>query len=125
MVAGIVLVALGLKKVLEFVGEVGLHELSEPLPLLPLGALYGGVALFLCAHSAFKYRTWHEWAVPRLAVAVLLAALIPLGAALPALAALGLLTAVIVAMIASESVRDSELRERVRHEEAPVEVQSD
>jgi len=63
--------------------------------------------------------------VPRLAVAVLLAALIPLGVALPALAALGLLTAVIVAMIASEAVRDSELRERVRHEEEPVEVQSD
>lgn len=41
MVAGIVLVALGLKKVLEYVGGTSLHELSEALPLLPLGALYG------------------------------------------------------------------------------------
>jgi low temperature requirement protein LtrA len=125
MVAGIVLLALGIEQVLEHVAESAVFQLSDPLSLLPLGALYGGVALFLCAHSAFKYRTWHEWAVPRLAVAVLLAALIPLGAALPALAALGLLTAVIVAMIASEAVRYSELRERVRHEEEPVEVQSD
>jgi low temperature requirement protein LtrA len=116
MVAGIVLVALGLKKVLESVGEVGLHRLSEPLPLLPLGALYGGVALFLFAHSAFKYRTWRQVTGRRLVVGVLLVVLIPLAAELAALATLGLLAGVMVAMIASEARRYSELRERVRHE---------
>jgi low temperature requirement protein LtrA len=116
MVAGIVLVALGLKVVLEYVGGVGLHGLSEPLPPLPLGALYGGVALFLLGHAAFKYRTWRQVSVRRLVVVVLVVALVPLAAELPTLATLGLLTAAMVAMIASEAMRYSELRERVRHE---------
>lgn len=116
MVAGIVLLALGLKVVLEYVGGVAQHKLSDPLPQLPLGALYGGVALFLLAHAAFKYRTWRQVTGRRLVVAVLLGALIPLVAELPALAALGMLAAVLVGMIASEVRRYSELRERVRHE---------
>jgi low temperature requirement protein LtrA len=125
MVTGIVLVALGLKKVLEYVGHTRLHELSEPLPLLPLGALYGGVALFLFAHSAFKIRTWRRVTVRRLAVAVLLVALIPLAKELSALAALALLAGLLVVMIASEAMRYSELRERVRHEEAGPEAHVD
>jgi low temperature requirement protein LtrA len=122
MVAGIVLLALGIEQVLEYVGERAGHELSDPLTLLPLSALYGGVALFLVAHSAFKYRTWHRVTVRRIAVALLLAGLIPLGAELAALTALGLLTAVVLLMIASEAVRYSELREQVRHEEGGPEV---
>jgi low temperature requirement protein LtrA len=70
MVTGIVLVALGMKKVLEHVGETGTHELSDPLPLLPLGALYGGVVLYLLAQAAFKYRTWHQVTVRRFVVAL-------------------------------------------------------
>jgi low temperature requirement protein LtrA len=122
MVAGIVLLALGIEQVLEYVGESAVHELSEPLALLPLGALYGGVALFLLAHSAFKYRTWRRVTVRRVLVALLVAGLIPLAAELAALAALGLLTAVLVVMIASEAVRYSELREQVRHEEVGSEA---
>jgi low temperature requirement protein LtrA len=95
MVAGIVLLALGIEQVLEHVGETSLHGLSDPLPPLPLGALYGGVALYLLAHAAFKWRTWHQVTARRLLVAALLGALIPLAAELPALAALGLLAAVV------------------------------
>jgi membrane protein YdbS with pleckstrin-like domain len=76
----------------------------------------------LLAHSAFKYRTWHRVTVQRIAVALLLAGLIPLAAELAALTALGLLTAVVLVMIASEAVRHSELREQVRHEEGGSEV---
>ena len=118
MVAGIVLLALGVEQVLEYVGDSGEHELSDPLALLPLGALFGGMTLFLLAHAAFKYRTWRRVTVRRIMVALLLAALIPLAAGLPALAALGLLTVVVVVMIASEAARYSELREQVRHEKA-------
>jgi low temperature requirement protein LtrA len=121
MVAGIVLLALGMKTVLELVGDTRHHELSEPLPLLPLAAMYGGVSLYLLAHSAFKYRTWHRVTGRRLVVAVLLGALIPVAAELPALGALGLLVAVLVAMIGSEAVQYSELREQVRHEDDPHE----
>ena len=116
MVAGIVLTALGMEQVLEYVGHETLHGLSDPLALLPLGALYGGVVCFLTAHVAFKYRTWRRLSVRRLVVSAVVVALIPLAAQLPALAALGLLVAVMVAMIVSEVVRYAEDRERVRHE---------
>src|SRR6185503_2655003 len=52
MVAGIALVALGVEEVLHQVGPVN-GDLSLGLPLVPLTALYGGVALFLFAHVAF------------------------------------------------------------------------
>jgi len=122
MVAGIALVALGVEQVLELVGQPTDGELTQGLAVLPLVALYGGVAVFLVAHVAFKYRTWRRVSVRRLVVAVLICALIPLARELPALAALGLLTAVFVATIASEAVRYAEAREQVRHEDAGPDV---
>ncbi|MEX1262348.1 MAG: low temperature requirement protein A [Actinomycetota bacterium] len=92
------------------------HELSDPLELLPLGALYGGVALYLIAHVAFRYRNVRSLNVQRVVIAALLA-LIPLGAQMSALAALGLLAAVMIALIAFEATKFSEVRDRVRHEE--------
>ena len=124
MIAGILLVALGMKKVLEYVGDVSHHRLTDPLDLLPLAGLYVGVALYLLAHVAFRYRNWHHVTVRRAVAAVLLITLVPLAAELPALAALGLVTAVMVALITLEALRFAEFRERVRHEEdaaaAPV-----
>jgi len=117
MIAGVVLLALGLKKVLEYVGDVAHHDLSEVLPILPLAALFVGVAVFLLSNVAFKFRIIRSVTVHRVVVAALLLALIPAAAQLPALAALGLLAAVMVGMIAFEALRFSELRERVRHEE--------
>jgi low temperature requirement protein LtrA len=122
MVAGIALLALGIEQVLGSVGETSNGELSEPLAALPLGALYGGVVLFLVAHAAFKYRTWHQVTVRRLLVAGLLVVLMPAAMAVPALAALGLLAGVMVVMIATESVRYSEVREQIRHDDAGPEV---
>jgi low temperature requirement protein LtrA len=121
MVAGIVLAALGIEQVLHGVAEDSVG-LSEPLAMLPLAALYWGVAVYLIALAAFKYRTWRSVAVRRLVVAVVVIALGPVAAQLPALAALGLLAAVMVALVASESVRYLEAREAIRHEEAGPEV---
>jgi low temperature requirement protein LtrA len=120
MIAGILLVALGLKKVLEYVGDASHHQLSDPLDLLPLGAMYGGVALYLLAHVAFRYRNWHHVTAQRVAVAVLLVALVPVAMDLAALAALALLTAVMLALIALEVLRFAEFRERIRHEDDVV-----
>jgi low temperature requirement protein LtrA len=116
MIAGIVLVALGMKQVLEYVGGASHHELRDPLAQLPLCIMYGGVALYLAAHVAFKYRNWRTVSVPRLAATAGLIALVPLAAQLPALGALAMLTATMVGLIAFEAVTFSELRERVRHE---------
>jgi low temperature requirement protein LtrA len=117
MIAGVVLLALGMKKVLEVAGDRIHHDLSEALPSLPLAAMYGGVALYLLSNVAFKYRIVRRANVHRSVAAALLLVLIPLAAQIPALAALGLVTAVMVAVIAFEAVRFSEIREQVRHEE--------
>ena len=68
MVAGIVLLALGLKLVLQHVTNAG-HD--EPLTV---AALYGGVALYLLAHVAFKLFVTGNLSVLRIVVAVLLLA---------------------------------------------------
>jgi low temperature requirement protein LtrA len=108
MVAGIVLVALGMKQTLA--------QVEDPLKLVPAAAMLGGTALYLLAHVAFRLRNVHTLNPRRLACALLLLALVPAGVALPSLATLGLLAAVLVALIAYETVRYAEARERIRHE---------
>ena len=108
MVAGIVLVALGLKKTLEHV--------DEPLPTVPAAALVGGLALYLLAHVAFRERNVRTLSVRRLVTAVVLVALLPVAVELPALATLALVTAVMCALIAYETIRYAEARDRIRHQ---------
>jgi low temperature requirement protein LtrA len=108
MVAGIVLLALGLKKTL---GHV-----DEPLKLVPAGALLGGTAIYLLAHVAFRWRNVHRFSESRLLAAVALVALLPAATELPALATLSLLAAALVALIAYEGRRFDELRDRLRHQ---------
>ena len=110
MIAGIVLLALGLKKSLEHVGD--------PLHVEPATALLGGLALYLLAHVAFRWRNVHRLSVQRVVTAVVLVALIPLAVEVPALATLGIATAVLIALIGYETVRFAELRERLRHQAA-------
>jgi low temperature requirement protein LtrA len=117
MIAGIVLLALGLKKVQEYVGTTAGHALDDPLPTLPRAALFGGVALYLLAHVAFRWRNVRSINVQRVVVAVILCVLVGPTAWIPALGALAILAAVTVGLIAFEAVRFSELRERIRHEE--------
>jgi low temperature requirement protein LtrA len=108
MVAGIVLLALGLKKTIAHVGE--------PLDLVPAVALLGGTAVYLLAHVSFRLRNLHTLNKQRLACAALLLALIPAAVELPALATLAILAAVLTALIAYEAIRFSEARDRVRHQ---------
>jgi low temperature requirement protein LtrA len=108
MVAGIVLLAFGLKKTL---GDVG-----EPLDSVPAAALLGGAGVYLLAHVAFRLRNLRTLNRQRLACALLLLALIPVATALPALATLGMLAAVLAALIAYEALRFAEARDRVRHQ---------
>ena len=80
MVAGIVLVALGMKKTL---GDV-----EDPLKLVPATALLGGAALYLLAHVAFRYRHIRTLNTRRLTLSVLLVAFIAVAVEIPALAQL-------------------------------------
>ena len=108
MVAGIVLIALGLKKTLGHVGD--------PLHTVPAVALLGGTALYLLAHVAFRLRTVHTVNVVRLVAAAVALALIPLAIEVPSLVSLAILTAVLVALIAFETIHYAEARDRIRHQ---------
>ena len=78
-------------------------------------ALAGGVALYLLALSGLKRRNISSWNYPRLAAAAILAALAPAATALPALAALALVAGVACGLVAYETWRYAETRERIRH----------
>ena len=110
MVAGIALIAVGLKRTLIAV--------DDPLKLVPAVALLGGAAMYLLAHVAFRLRNMHSLSTRRLVCAVVLLALVPAGTSLPALATLGVLAAALVAVIAYEALRYADVRERVRHQPA-------
>lgn len=109
MVAGIVLVALGLKKTLV--------DIDSPLKLIVSVALFGGLALYLLAHIAFRLRNTRTLNVQRLVAAIILVLLIPAGAVLPALASLGLATAVLVVLVSYETIRFRDARHRIRFHE--------
>jgi low temperature requirement protein LtrA len=106
MIAGIVLVALGMKKTLE--------HTDDALKLVPAVAMIAGTSLYLLAHVAFRWRNIHTLNRQRLLVGLLLPALIPLAVELPALATLAILAAVLVALVAYETIHFREARERLR-----------
>jgi low temperature requirement protein LtrA len=108
MVAGIVLVALGLKKTLEHV--------DDPLKVVPAAALLGGAAIYLLAHVAFRWRNVHRFSWQRLIAAALLVALLPLGVEISALVTTAIVGALLAALIAFETWRFAELRDRMRHQ---------
>jgi low temperature requirement protein LtrA len=106
MVAGIVLLALGLKKTLEDVGA--------ELDVVIASAMLGGVAVYLLAHVAHRYRNIHTVNYHRLVCAVVLLALIPVAVELPALAALAGVTVILWVLVGLEAVRFAGSRERAR-----------
>jgi len=108
MVAGIDLVALGLKQTLAHVGDP-LHEVAA-------AALLGGAAIYLLAHVAFRWRNVHRFSLQRVIAAVVCVALVPAALDISALVTLSLLAAVLAALVAYESVRFAELRTRLRHQ---------
>ncbi|WUJ68608.1 low temperature requirement protein A [Kribbella soli] len=103
MVAGIILLAVGLKKVLEYVGDTEHHHLRQPVHGVGLFALFVGVVLYLLGHVGFKRRTVHRWSLPRLTTAAVLLLTIPLVHGLPALAQIATLAAVLTALVTFES----------------------
>ena len=109
MVAGIVLFALGLKTTIGHVGEA--------LDTVPAVALCGGAALYLLGHIAFLFRTTARVFRRRTVGAVALLALTPAAVAIPALAALALVSVVCSLVVAYEVIRYRAARVRVRHPE--------
>jgi low temperature requirement protein LtrA len=109
MVAGIVLFALGL--------ETTLGHAGEALDTVPAVGLCGGAALYLFGHVASLLRTTGRVFRRRTIGAIALLALVPAAAAVPALAGLGLVSAVCSLVVAYEAIRHREHRVQVRHPE--------
>ena len=110
MIAGIVLLALGVKKTL---GHV-----DEPLETIPSVALFGGIALYYGGHIGFRLRNVGTVNRPRLIALLACAALIPLGTEVDALVAVALAALVTSAVIAYEAIHYADARRRVRGAES-------
>ncbi|MCP9487583.1 MAG: low temperature requirement protein A [Gaiellaceae bacterium MAG52_C11] len=95
MVAGIVLLALGVKKTL---GDV-----DDPLELVPAVALCCGTALYFLSQVAFRWRCSDRGYGQRLVAAGACTALTPLATEISALVALGALAVVCAALVAYET----------------------
>jgi low temperature requirement protein LtrA len=110
MVAGIILAALGLKKT---IGHV-----DDQLDVVPAFALLAGVALYLLGLVAFRYRHVRSINWRRLALIVILLALLPAATVLPALAVLAIVAALLWTLVTVETQGYGEGRDAVRHGDA-------
>ena len=115
MMAGIVLLALGLKKVLEYVADTEHHHLDDPLKGTGLVALFVGVTAYLLGHVAFKWCVVRQFSVPRLIAAVATLVAIPLVGKVPAIGQLAILTAIVVVLVGYEVHRYADQRDEIRH----------
>jgi low temperature requirement protein LtrA len=108
MVAGIVLMALGLKHTLAHV--------DDPLDSVHRFALLGGIATYLLAHVVLRLRNARSINVQRLLLALVLLALCPIDLNVPSLAALAGVNVLLWAVIVYETVKIyDERRYRLRH----------
>jgi low temperature requirement protein LtrA len=110
LVAGIILLALGLKK--------AIGHPTEPLEDVPAFALVGGVAVYLLGMVCFRYRHIRTINRHRLGMALVLFALYPVALELSALVMLVLLNMLLWTMIAFETRGYGEGRTEVRHGDA-------
>jgi low temperature requirement protein LtrA len=110
MVAGIILVALGLKKTL---GDV-----DGELKLVPAFALLAGAALYLLGLAAFRYRHVKSVNWRRLGLAAILVALLPAAVELPAISIVAIAATLLWVLIALETRGYGEDRAQVRHGDA-------
>jgi len=108
MVAGIVLVAYGMKV------TIGHH--AEHLPDVPAFALLGGLSLYLLGLVSFRYRHVQTINRRRLGLAIVLLFLVPMATAVPALVTLALAVLLIWAMIAYEHRGYGPGRQELRRE---------
>jgi low temperature requirement protein LtrA len=106
LMAGIVLVAVGCKKV---IGHV-----DEPLHTVPAITLCGGLALYLVGHVLFRLRNIGTLNRQRVLVALVAAALTPVAVHVDAIWSLALITALSAALITYEAIRFREARLRIR-----------
>ncbi|WP_265863264.1 low temperature requirement protein A [Streptomyces sp. SKN60] len=99
LVAGVVLCALGMKKVLTQVADTGHYALTEPLHGTVAWSLAGGVGVFLLGAAAIVLRSTGRRPTALLVAGALGLAAGPLVQRVPALLSLALLAAAVLALV--------------------------
>jgi low temperature requirement protein LtrA len=102
LIAGVIYVALGIREVLSDMSGGGASNGGVHLSWPATTALYGGAAVYLLGRAAFSRLTVGSVPAAQLVVAGALLALIPVARQLPALAALGTVSAALLALVAFE-----------------------
>ena len=110
MVLGIVLTALGLKKVVRYAGTGESHTLTDPLDGFTLLALLGGIILYLLAHAAFRSVMNVGTYQGRLLAVGALTLLWIIGPHVPGYTTLILVAATMATVITAESVTHADQR---------------
>jgi low temperature requirement protein LtrA len=105
MIAGIVLVALGIKK--------ALGHVEDPLKTVPAFALCAGPALYYLAHVAFRWRNRHTLAPRRIVIAGVLLAFIPVATETSALVAVAGVAFAEASLLVYEVIRFRDARSRL------------
>jgi low temperature requirement protein LtrA len=114
MIAGIVLMALGMK--------VTIGHYGEHLHAVPAFALLGGLAIYLLGLVAFRYRHVRTLNRQRFGLAIVLLILTPVATAIPALLTVAMATALIWAMITYEHRGYGPGRMELRHEASAAHI---
>jgi low temperature requirement protein LtrA len=104
IVAGIVVVAVGVEGVLAHAGD------GKPLGLFYAATLYGGFALYLAGHLLFKQRMYATLSMPRLVMVGVLLLALPAATFLPPLVGLAGLVLLLVVLISVETRRYAALK---------------
>jgi len=104
MVLGIVLAALGLKKIVQYAGPGNDHTLEDPLSASTIFALIGGITLYLLAHAAFRWRMSLGTYGGRMVTVAALVILWIVGPHIAGHTLLVLVTAAMAALVTYESV---------------------
>jgi len=98
---------------------VGCHAIDKlspsPLKAAPAFALLGGLAIYLLAHVAFRYRHIHTINRRRTVLALILFAMLPVALEIPSLATVAIVAVLLTALIVYETRVYGESRQRVRH----------
>jgi low temperature requirement protein LtrA len=117
LVAGIVMTAFGLKTVIARTGE---H-----LHWVPAFALLGGIAIYLLGLVAFRYRHTRTWNRNKLIMAAVLAVLIPVATAIPALLTQAIAAALLALLVVREHAGYDERRDRLRARNTMTEAEAE
>jgi len=98
LIAGIIISALGIEQVLDHLGS------GHGFGVFGSTALFGGTSLYLAGHAFFWKRVSGQWLPSRLIGSTVLLALVPVGAAVPALGAITIASLSCVAIVVIETI---------------------